>query len=92
MMKSIFYIVLTFLFLSINSWSQQVYHENITQESGLPNENVYDIYKDSKGYIWFTTDEGLVRYNGYNYKLYKNELGLSVSGTYIKEDFKGRIW
>ncbi|WP_445714958.1 histidine kinase [Flavobacterium sp.] len=91
-MKSIFYIVFTFLFLSINSWSQQVYHENITQESGLPNENVYDIYKDSKGYIWFTTDEGLVRYNGYNYKVYKNELGLSVSGTYIKEDFKGRIW
>ncbi len=45
--------------------------KNITIEDGLSQSTVETIYQDSKGYIWFGTNDGLDRYNGYEFKHYK---------------------
>ena len=40
-------------------------------EDGLSNRRIFNIQKDSKGYMWFLTNEGMDRYNGKDIKHYK---------------------
>lgn len=93
-MRFIPYILFLFIigcsFLQVNG--QGVFHETFDQQSGLLSESVYDIYKDSKGYIWCTTNEGIVKYNGSEFYTFNSHSNLSLAGSNIKEDKYGRIW
>jgi ligand-binding sensor domain-containing protein len=91
-MKKHLVLFLFYLLTPTISWCQDIYYENITLESGLPNESVYDVFKDSKGYIWLATNLGLLRFDGTNYVSFQNDSGLSISGSYIKEAYDGSIW
>ncbi len=62
-------------------------------ENILPSSECYFSYKDSKNYLWFCTDKGLVKFDGYNHKLYNQENGLLNNVVFkVYEDFKKRIW
>ena len=62
-------------------------------EQGLPSSETYYVYQDKKGYMWFCTDRGVVRFDGYRYKTYTTKDGLSSNVVFkVYEDFKGRIW
>ena len=97
--KSIFVIVkistyLYFIFsliFSLNAAAQPKEFElqNLTQENGLPGNESYFIYRDSKNYLWIATDQGVVRYNGN--KMEHFDLPDNVVFK-IREDNKGRIW
>ena len=55
------------------------------------------MYQDSRGYIWIGTNDGLDRYNGYEFKHYKNDRydKNTLSNNYvidITEDNEGYIW
>ena len=50
---------------------------NYSTENGLPSSQVYDIIQDDYGYLWFSTDKGLSRYNGYEFTNYDKEDGLA---------------
>jgi len=67
-----FLIVLVFINLSFLSFPQnQDYKiEYITTKDGLANGCIQDILQDSNGFLWFATEGGLNRYDGYNIKLY----------------------
>lgn len=66
-------------------------------EDGLSNRRVYYIQKDSVGYMWFLTHEGIDRYDGKEFKRYKlmdngqdvNSL-LNLNWLYI--DHEGTLW
>jgi ligand-binding sensor domain-containing protein len=61
----------------------------------LPNQLtdvVYNIHQDSKGFVWLATNKGLMRYDGYEYQLYRSDKQTSVAGSNIQEDKYGRIW
>jgi signal transduction histidine kinase/ligand-binding sensor domain-containing protein/CheY-like chemotaxis protein len=49
--------------------------EHISLEQGLSQSSVYCILQDSNGFLWFATEEGLNRYDGYNFKVYKRDPG-----------------
>ena len=71
--------------------------KNITIEDGLSQSTVKTIYQDSKGYIWIGTNDGLDRYNGYEFKHYKHDKydKNSIANNYIVdiiEDKNGYIW
>ena len=71
--------------------------KNITVEDGLSQSTVETIYQDSKGYIWIGTNDGLDRYNGYDFKYYKHDKDddNSIANNYIVdiiEDKDGYIW
>ena len=71
--------------------------KNITIEDGLSQSTVETIYQDSKGYIWIGTNDGLDRYNGYEFKYYKHDKDdkNSIPNNYsvdIIEDKNGHIW
>ena len=40
---------------------------HFTPQNGLPSSEVYQVVCDQMGYLWFATDHGLARYNGYVY-------------------------
>ena len=81
-----------FLFLSNLSWSQNPYYITIDKSLGLPSNSVYDVFQDSKGFMWFATGKGLCRYDGTNYKTFTADFQTSKSGSCIAEDAFGRIW
>lgn len=86
------WVVGCYLALAISVNAQDPYYIGINKTKGLPSNAVYDIYQDSKGFMWFATDEGLCRYDGKNVKTYTSPVLTSRSGTCIKEDKLGRIW
>ena len=47
-----------------------------TAADGLPRDAVYKVRQDARGFLWFCTSEGLVRFDGYGFKLYSEEEGL----------------
>jgi hypothetical protein len=84
-------IVLLLLAFGFNSFCQQKEFEfkNLTTENGLPSNESYFVFRDSKDFLWFATDQGVVRYSGG--KMEKFELPDNVVFK-IYEDSKGRIW
>lgn len=66
-------------------------------EHGLSNNAVTAIYQDHYGFMWFGTYEGLNRYDGYNFKVFKNRLkdSSSLANNWIvaiHEDSKKNLW
>ena len=87
--------VLFFLifFLSVFSKAQTPYYKNYTVKDGLPSSETYQVFQDSKGYIWIASDNGVARFDGYSFKVFTTRDGLpdnTIFGFY--EDKLGRIW
>jgi ligand-binding sensor domain-containing protein len=62
--------------------------DHVTSEQGLPSDVVTAIIEDSRGFMWFGTQNGLCRYDGYSMVIYKrNEL----DSTSISDNFVNRI-
>ncbi len=85
--------------LCLPAFSQEsnLQFEQLTVEDGLADNLVHDIFMDSKGYIWFCTQDGLSRYDGVSFKNFRQILGdtTSLNGRIsmdIKEDKDGILW
>lgn len=66
-------------------------------EQGLSNNSVMSIYQDKDGFMWFGTYDGLNRYDGYECRVFRNQIGDSTSlltnTIYtIDGDEAGHIW
>ncbi len=66
---------------------------NLTTKDGLPSNTIYEIYRDSKGYLWVATDKGVARYNGLRFEVFTTYDGLADNEVFFfQEDKKGRLW
>ena len=86
-------------FLQINGLYAQntLIFKNINVDNGLPQNSVLSVLQDRKGYIWAGTFDGLSKFNGLDFKVYKNETNnnKSISNNKISklfEDKKGNLW
>jgi signal transduction histidine kinase/ligand-binding sensor domain-containing protein/DNA-binding NarL/FixJ family response regulator len=66
-------------------------------ENGLSNNFVTCILQDHNGFMWFGTYDGVNRYDAYSFKIFRNNIGdsLSLLDNHIyclKEDSKNNIW
>ncbi|UWX62146.1 ATP-binding protein [Chryseobacterium oranimense] len=66
------YISSVFLFIFSIIFSQQYNIRLYNTDNGLPQNSVKDIIKDRYGFIWLTTENGIVRYDGIKFLVYKN--------------------
>lgn len=74
-----------------------LYFEKKTVQNGLSHNKVNCIIKDSRGFIWLGTDDGLNRYDGNKFTIYRNEPSnkATLSGNIITdllEDKNGVLW
>ncbi|MFZ6871573.1 two-component regulator propeller domain-containing protein [Undibacterium sp. Di27W] len=70
--------------------------EHIKSKQGLPG-SVTDIVQDAQGYIWIAGQQGLSRFDGYKFSLYKNqpEDPSSLDDNWVRSlhvDKIGRLW
>jgi signal transduction histidine kinase/ligand-binding sensor domain-containing protein/DNA-binding response OmpR family regulator len=66
-------------------------------DQGLSNNAVTSILQDHNGFMWFGTFDGLNRYDGYNFKIFRNVIGdtTSLNGNGIRaiaEDADHQLW
>lgn len=71
--------------------------QRISIEQGLSQSVVTAILQDSRGFLWFGTQDGLNRYDGYRFHVYRNVPGDpgSLSANYVRclwEDAAGTLW
>jgi len=71
--------------------------KRLSIEEGLSQSSVNGIVQDSKGFLWFTTQEGLNKYDGYKFTIFKAESGDSAALPInwvlgICEDREGALW
>jgi hypothetical protein len=73
--------------------AQNPYIHQYTTLDGLPSNVVYQVYQDSRKFIWFATDAGVARFDGSIFTYFRKQDGLSCNDVVrIKEDSQERIW
>ncbi len=73
----------------------ELYFQTFTTKDGLPSQNTYNTYQDKTGFLWISTDEGLTRYDGYEFKPYFDDIkaGIHLKGACgFYEDEAGTLW
>lgn len=94
--------ILVFYFiLIVSTWIMaedfQALWEELTISNGLSNNTVRCILQDSRGFLWFGTENGLNLYDGYAFKIYHHKIyqDNTISDSFIRvmlEDRQGNIW
>ena len=69
-------IVLICVFATISFAQSEFISETISIKDGLSSNNSRDIVQDKYGYMWFSTTDGLNRYDGYEIRVFKNISGV----------------
>lgn len=82
---------------SVFAQPPSLYFERITTQNGLSHNKVNCILQDKRGFIWIGTDDGLNRYDGSHFTIYRNIPGSStcISGNIITdllEDEQQVLW
>lgn len=74
--------------------AEDYYFRHYTNRQGLSHNTVFCSLQDSKGFMWFGTDDGLNRFDGYAFTVYKEQTGRLPNNqiTHLFEDSQGRIW
>lgn len=80
-----------FLLAAATLSAQQLRYQfkNYTPSDGLPSSETYQVLRDAKNYMWFATDHGVTRFNGYEFETF-NLADNSIMGLY--EDARKRVW
>ncbi len=90
-------ILIIFLYSASILTGQELVTQHITIGEGLSNVNANTIHQDKYGFLWIGTDDGLNRYDGYNFKVYKsvpgnNETLIDNEVWDIAEDKNANLW
>lgn len=94
MKKFIVYtIFISCIFTSLQAQTGKLF----TTDNDLSNSLINTIYQDSRNYIWIATEDGLNKFDGIKFTIYRNENGNihSLKNNYVRslfEDSKGRFW
>jgi len=73
--------------------AQASIYRHYTVKNGLPGATIYGILQDSKGYMWFGSENGVSRFDGKKFTTYTLRDGLTDNTVLnLYEDKKGRIW
>ncbi|MCF6183561.1 MAG: hypothetical protein L3J56_02850 [Bacteroidales bacterium] len=68
-------------------------YKHYTVADGFPQSNADDIFQDKDGYIWFATQNGAARFDGFNYFIVDKYKGLRSNNVVdINQDSKGNFW
>jgi signal transduction histidine kinase/ligand-binding sensor domain-containing protein/DNA-binding response OmpR family regulator len=83
--------------MTIFGQSNNLKFENLDTVDGLSSSTILEIFQDKEGFLWFGTIDGLNKYNGYEFEVYRSVLNdpTSISNNRINaidQDSKGNLW
>jgi len=89
---------LLFLILSYShAQDNQIRFNHISIEHGLSQASVFSIVQDKTGFMWFATQDGLNKYDGYSFTVYRHDpldsntvAGIGIKKLYVDSD--GNLW
>jgi ligand-binding sensor domain-containing protein len=84
-------------FFSLFAQEKDIKFTHITVENGLGSNIINSVIRDSRGFIWIASENGVQRYDGYTFEDFRSHvndvLGISSNITYVVfEDRQERIW
>ncbi|OEK07657.1 hypothetical protein A8C32_16895 [Flavivirga aquatica] len=92
-------IIILFLFLFQFSIAQEEtlkYFKKFTISDGLAHNGVTSMHEDSRGFLWFGTYDGINKYDGYEFKTYKNTIDKNILTSNrvraLNETDHGDLW
>lgn len=99
-MKRFLFSIVFLVQITLSGFSQsgmQMYFEQVSMEDGLSQVGINSILQDSTGFLWFATLDGLNRYDGYTFKVFKPSAAdtTTISSNRILslyQDSYGKIW
>ncbi len=93
----VIYVLLWLLLFPKPSLSQSLTFDHITIDKGLSSNTIYSIVEGHDGFLWFGSRDGLHRYDGYEFRIFKSEKensrslpGNNVQALFCREN--GDLW
>jgi signal transduction histidine kinase/DNA-binding response OmpR family regulator/ligand-binding sensor domain-containing protein len=92
------FLYLVVLSMLINTYSFEALYQNLKFEKfslpeGFPSNRIFSMKQDRLGFIWFGTQDGLVRYDGYTFKIFQPDTTRTdYRIVYIEEDGSMNLW
>jgi ligand-binding sensor domain-containing protein len=84
--------LLVFLYACAASAQSTLRLQHITVDDGLSQSSVNYIFQDSRGFIWFATGDGLDRYDGRDFIVYKSHFGDTLASQMKDRDINSKIF
>ena len=96
-LRSVIFIVIIFVLSSFISSEPKKKIRKYTLKEGLSQALINSIVQDDKGFIWLATEDGLNRFDGYSFSIFKYDpdIKFSLADNYIQHIFKdseGTLW
>jgi len=90
----VFYLLCVLTMFSLKGKTQTYNFKHININNGLSQNAVFSIIKDSRGFMWFGTKDGLNKYDGFNFVVYQHNPfdTTTISSNYVTtvyEDSRG---
>jgi ligand-binding sensor domain-containing protein len=91
------YLLFTTLPSIVFSQGKDIKFHHITVDDGLPSNTVNSVIRDSRGFIWIASENGVSRYDGYTFSNFRSneddQYSISSNIAYaVFEDKKARLW
>jgi len=87
------YLIALMLFVCLTTRAERLPLKAYTVADGLPNNVINKIVRDSHGFLWFCTNEGLARFDGYSFTNYGLDQGLPhATVNDFLETRSGELW
>lgn len=83
----------TILLVTGYSFSQDIQFLNFSTSQGLSSVQVYDIYQDKNGLMWFATDNGITSFNGSEFNQFHGHDGIPDNTVFkFLPQHDGNVW
>ena len=97
MLKKKIILAFVFCFTSLHPQTEEYTFKQLTDADGLSQSTIFATIQDNDGFLWLGTVDGLNRYDGYEFRIFENDLSdsTSISDNFIStlfEDSDGFIW
>jgi len=90
-------VLLTFCFFTARGQQSNLRFDRISLEQGLSQSSILGITQDSQGFMWFATQDGVNKFDGYTFRVFRQNLADSNSlsnnfCTSLLADYGGFMW
>jgi len=87
----------TFYFCSVGSYliaqPAQLDFRHYSVNDGVPSSEVYTVFEDKEGFLWLGTDNGVARFDGYEFTVFDQDDGLEDTVVFtFRQGPNGKLW